>query len=278
MKTIIVPTDFSAVSANAARYAAAMAEPLHASITLFHAFPIPLAFSEVPVPSQVFDALQKDAEYFMAKAKTNLELVAPSSVKIHTQICPGTFLTGLREICDASPPYAVVMSSHGNAGLEHLLLGSETAATVKHLPWPLIVVPRGAKFKAPKKIALACDFERVSSTVPAGVIKDLVQTFGASLAVVHVHKKAKQDYKEEVIEGATDLQDMLADLHPSYHFLDDSADIAETILHFVEQNEIDLVIGFPKKRGLLEGLFHKSQTKALAQQTLVPFLAFHEHE
>lgn len=275
MKTIIVPTDFSAVSSNAARYAAALANELKATITLFHAFPIPLAFSEVPVPPQVFDSLQKDAEDFMANAKTELESVAPASVQIHTHIRTGTFLTSLRDFCNEVHPYAVVMSSHGNAGLEHLLLGSETGTAVNNLPWPLVVLPRGAKFKAPKKIALACDFEDVLTTIPVNVIKELVTTFNATLYVLHVHKDAKQSYNEKVIDGTSDLRELLAELHPSYHFID-SKDISEAILEFVEKNDIDLLISFPKKRSLLESMFHKSQSKALAKETLVPFLAFHE--
>lgn len=274
MKTIIVPTDFSAVSANAASYAAALAERVHTTITLFHAFPIPLTFSEVPVPPQVVDTLQKDAEELMEKAKQHLQLATQGAININTVIRPGMFLSGLRELCDETEPYAVVMSSHGTAGLEQVLLGSETSATVKHLPWPLIVVPRGAKFRSPKKVALACDFEKVHSSIPAGLVRDLVHNFNANLYVLHVHDR-ERPYKEGVIEGTSDLYEMLADLHPFYEFIE-GKDVTEAILDFVEKNDIDLLIGFPKKRNFLVDLFHKSKSKAIARETPVPFLSLHE--
>ena len=59
MKTIIVPTDFSPVSINAMHYAANMASSIGASIILFHAYQIPVAFSEVPVVSISIEEMKK---------------------------------------------------------------------------------------------------------------------------------------------------------------------------------------------------------------------------
>lgn len=275
MKTIIVPTDFSTVALNATEYAVALAEKLNAKIVLFHAYPLPLAFSEVPVPPQVFNTLQKDAEDFMQQAKTDLEAYSKGSIPIETAIFPGGLLTNLQQYCDKTRPYAIVMSSHGNTGFEKLLLGSETSAAVTHLSWPLIVIPKGAKFKSPENIALACDFEKVSSTVPVAVIKDLVQTFKAKLFVLHVHADEEQPYQQPVMDGASDLQQMLADLHPSYQFLNRS-DIAEAILDFIQKNNIELLIVLPKKYSFLQSLFHKSKSKELAKEAFVPMISFHE--
>lgn len=275
MKTIIVPTDFSALATNAAHYAIALAEKLNAKIVLFHAYPLPVAFSEVPVPPQVFDALQKDAEDFVQQAKADLQSSLKGNVIIDTAVRPGGLLTNLQQYCDEIRPYAVVMSSHGDTGLEKLLLGSETSAAVTHLSWPLLVIPKGAKFKSPEKIALACDFEKVNTTVPVEAIKDIVRAFKAKLFVLHVHKDVKKPYQQPVIDGTSDLQEMLADLHPSYHFFD-RADVAEAILEYTEKNNIELLIVLPKKRNLLESLFHKSKSKELAKEALVPLMAFHE--
>ncbi|PZR25544.1 MAG: hypothetical protein DI535_17820 [Citrobacter freundii] len=273
MKTIIVPTDFTAVSSNAARYAISLAAQLHTSVTLFHSYPIPMALSEVPTPPQVFNALQRDAEEFLENAKKDLGLVTPPNVEIKTDARPGTFLTGLQQLCNELEPEAIVISSHGRAGVEHLVMGSETAASVTHLRWPLIVVPRGAKFKAPQHIAIACDLLKVHSTVPVNMIRKLVETFKADLSVLHVHNK--QSYSEAVIEGTGDLQEMLADLHPSYHFIE-NADVTEAVLDFVDHHNIDLLIAFPKKHNLLQSLFRKSESKIMAKETLVPLMTVHE--
>lgn len=275
MKTIIVPTDFTEVSSNAARYALELAKELKASVTLFHVYPVPLAFSEIPIPPDLFDILREDAEQLLEKAKEDLAQVAPQGIEIYTGSRPGTFLTALGDFCDETAPEAVVMSSHGHEGLEKLLLGSETNTTIKHLKWPVLIVPREAKFKVPKNIALACDFLDVKSTIPADAIRTLVNRFKTKLFVLHIHPDAKEPYSAEVMDGTSDLQEMLTDLHPSYFFVD-SKNVIDSILVFIEKNEIDLLITFPKSRTLLEGLLHKSRSGALARETPIPLLAFHE--
>lgn len=273
MKTIVVPIDFTAVSSNAARYAIALAEHLDTTVTLLHVYPIPMAFSEVPVPPQVFNALQRDAENFLEEARQDLLPFTGGKVNITTYARPGMFLTSLREFCDEVAPEAIVMSSHGLAGFDRLINGSETSASVTHLTWPLIVVPRGARFKSPKNIAIACDLLNVKPTIPLQLIRKLAAIFNAELHVLHVHNR--RSYSDEVIEGTGDLQELLAGLHPSYHFLE-SRDVTEAILSFVEQHEIDMLMAFPKKHNLLESIFHKSQSKMIAKETTVPLMTIHE--
>ena len=49
MKTIIVPTDFSRISLNAANYAAEMASSINADLSLFHVCLLPITtYGEVP--------------------------------------------------------------------------------------------------------------------------------------------------------------------------------------------------------------------------------------
>ncbi len=273
MNTILVPTDFTAVANHAAQYALALVAHLNMSVTLFHAYPIPTSFSDVPVPPEVFKELQKNAEEFLEKTKRELAPATPDNVVIYTHARPGMFLTALNEYCRETDPAAIVMSSHGRVGMERIIMGSETSAGVTRLAWPLIVVPRGAKFQEPKNIAIACDLLKVQSTVPVSMIRNLVQTFNSKLFILHVHNK--KTYSEEVIEGTSDLQEMLSDLHPSYHFIE-GKDVTETILEFVANTGIDLLVAFPKKHNLLSGLFNKSQSKLMAKETIVPFMAVHE--
>jgi nucleotide-binding universal stress UspA family protein len=70
------------------------------------------------------------------------------------------------------------------------------------------------------------------------------------------------------------LQEILAPLKPQYHLIT-GENIDESIISFVEKNNIDLLITLPKKRGLLEKLAHKSISKQLVLHTHVPVMAMH---
>ena len=60
MKTIIVPTDFSEISNNAAFYAAEMANAIKADILLSHIVSLPMAMSEVSIPPETIDLMMND--------------------------------------------------------------------------------------------------------------------------------------------------------------------------------------------------------------------------
>jgi nucleotide-binding universal stress UspA family protein len=275
MKIIIAPTDFSELSLNAVNYAADMAFSIHASLALLHVCQIPMNFSEVPVPAETLTTLIKDAEKRIEKLRDDIINKTDGKIRIYTEIKTGFVVPQLQEYCTALKPYAVVMSAQGAGAVERFLFGSNTVSAMKHLAWPLIVVPSEAKFSSIKKIGLACDMKNVMETAPVEEIKALAKEFNASLHVIHVNTGDDIKYGPEIIDQSGLLQEMLDELHPSYHFLDE-IDIEEGLSAFAENNKLDLLIVVPKKHNVISKLFHKSHTKQLVMHTHVPVMAVHE--
>ena len=71
--------------------------------------------------------------------------------------------------------------------------------------------------------------------------------------------------------GAISFQNQLDKFHPQLHFVT-SQNIENGILEFAKENETDLLIVIPKKHGLLESLFHKSQSKTFILHPHIPML------
>jgi nucleotide-binding universal stress UspA family protein len=275
MKTIIAPTDFSPVSLNAVHYAADMATAVNASLTLLHVSQVPMAFSEVPYPSENLEELSKIAEKKIEQLKKEIAESKGEKLKIYTELRTGVIIAEIEDTCEKLQPYAVVMGTQGAGALERLFFGSNTLAATKKLEWPLVVVPREAKFKAIKKIGLACDLKKVVETSPVDVIKAIVKEFHSELHVIHVNMEGERRYGPEIIEESGMLQEMLDELHPRYHFLNNT-DVDEGLSDFAERNQLDLLIVIPKKHTLISKLFHKSHTKQMVLHTHVPVMAVHE--
>jgi nucleotide-binding universal stress UspA family protein len=275
MKLIVAPTDFSDFSLNAVNYAADLAASTHASLSIVHSCPLPTAFTEVPLPSETLTRLREDAEKQMQILKEKMRARTGGSIRLYTEIWDGMVIPPLRDYCEQVKPYAVVMSTQGAGAVERFLFGSNTIAAMKHLPWPLIVVPPDAAFKTIKKIGLACDMKNVVKTAPVGEIKLLVKEFGAELLVIHVNAEDEQSYDEDIINESGLLQEMIDELHPSYHFLNNTG-IEEGLSDFAEKHKLDLLLVVPKKHNLISRIFHKSQAKKLVLHTNVPVMAVHE--
>src|SRR4029078_7804587 len=99
-------------------------------------------------------------------------------IKINTEVkTASTVVTEIEDYCDDKKPYAVVMGTQGSTALERIFLGSNTIGAMKHLPWPLIIVPPEAKFIGIKKIGLACDLKKVDDSIPVKEIRLLTKEF-----------------------------------------------------------------------------------------------------
>lgn len=275
MKTIIIPTDFSPVATNALYYGIDMAKAIDSSVMLVHIYNIPIAFSEVPVLLISVEELKNAAETRLADLKKEVELISPGKITVLTETRMGNIVDELENICSEVKPFAVVMGSSGASGIEKVLFGSTTLSVIKHLTWPVIVVPPGKGFgKGIKKIGLASDFTNVVNTTPAPFIKELVKELNAELHVLNVdyHNRHFDDSKRE---ESRDLHDMLEPVNPEYHFIENKS-IEDGITEFAGKNDLDLLITLPKKHSLLEGIFKTSASRQIVFQSHIPVLCLHE--
>jgi nucleotide-binding universal stress UspA family protein len=275
MKTIITLTDFSSISFNAVNYAADMANAIKADLSVLHVCQIPMSFSELPYPADDTAILFKEDEEKISQLKEDLVQKNGGKIKINTEVRYGTVVTEMENYCAGLKPYAVVMGTQGSSEVERALFGSNTIYAMKHLSWPLIIVPPEAKYKNIKTIGLACDLKKVSNTTPIEEIKSLMKEFNAELHVLHVNREDEKIYRVETLEESHSLQKMLEEFHPVYHFLNNS-NIEEGLGKFAEKNNLDMLMIVPKRHNIFDKLLHKSHSKKLVLRTHVPIMAIHE--
>ena len=274
MKTLIVPTDFSPVSINAMNYAADMALSIDASLLLLNVYQIPVTFTEVPVVNISLEEIKKISEEKVAELKKGLEHITSGKLKIYAESRLGEVTDEIEEVCKKINPFAVVMGTKGAGGLERLFLGSNTLTAIRHLTYPVIVVPPGAVFNGIKKIGFACDLNEVVETSPSDKIHEVCAMFNATLHVLNVDFKNKH-FLPETPEESLLLHTLLEDLDPVYQYIEHQ-DVVEGINEFAEKQAIDLVITIPKKHKLLSGLFQKSHTRELVFESHIPIMCIHE--
>lgn len=270
MKNIIVATDFSDVSLNAAKYAADMARQINAKLLLLHINEIVIPYGEVAL---MIGPDNKKAELEMDHFRNKLSTLESEELLIEKEVRMGIFIDELKNVCESVMPYAVVMGSVGLSAGERLLFGSHAILAMNHLSWPLITVPPDVTFSNINKIALACDFKDVVDTVPVDEIKTIVHDFKAELHVINTGKK--NFFDEELIFQSGLFQEMMIDPKPLYHFIK-SPDVDEGILELAEKLKIDLLIVLPKRHGLMGKLIHRSQSKQFVLHSHVPVMAIHQ--
>lgn len=260
MKTIVVPTDFSAAAEHATVYAAHLAKAMNASVLLLHVYQLPIAMNDFPAMMVSAEELKRNADNGLNRIKDNAMKRAPG-VPFESETRMGDVVDQINELCESRDVVALVTGTKDMGGFERILMGNTTLSIVKNSAYPVFSVPEGAVNKVPAKIALAVDFLNVDE-IPVEKITTFTQQLGAELHLIHVEEDGKEHSADVLPAG---LQTA------TYHSLKEE-DVAEGIQHFVTKENIDLVIVLPHRHNLYERLFFKGHTQDIIQAAPVPVL------
>lgn len=268
MKTILVPTDFSKPANNAALYAIHLAEEIKAKVLLYHVYDFPIGIAgDVAVPLSTPDELQKASDALLKKTAKRLQKI--SSIKIEYKAKMGSVIDKIIEEEDKAS--YIVMGMQGAGKLTELLVGSVTTSLMKKTKKPVFVIPEKAKYKQPRKIVLATDYEPTVNINSLKSLKSLARLFHSDILLVNVRNKKALITKESTIAENNFESALKGARH--YYYYSDKNNLVEGINEFVKNKKADIVAIITRKYSLLNNLFHKSVSKKLAFHTKLPLLA-----
>jgi nucleotide-binding universal stress UspA family protein len=270
MNTIIVPVDNGEASKNAVIYAAKLAADLGKNIQLINAYQVPISYTEVPLVTLSLAQIEEASKALLENYKNEIIEFTGKDCKIYTESVYGEIENEIKKTIEKIEPYLIIIGTGGRSGLGKLFMGSTSLKIIKETKTPVLIIPPTLKYKRYQKIGLTSDFEDVIEHTSTKVISEIVGKFKANLAVIHV------DYERYHFTASTpmetmNLDNMLTDLKPSYSYIENK-DTIEGIINYVTQNDIDLLVVFPKKHSWFEQIFEKSKTRQLIQAAIKPIL------
>ncbi|MDB5229346.1 MAG: universal stress protein [Chitinophagaceae bacterium] len=274
MITILVPTDFSAVSKNAALYAIGLAKQVNASrIILYHTYQQPIAVDPTMPALQLFNLpeLKETSDRGLEKFKNEVAPFAPGII-LETKNEFALLTNDIADTCESTKADLIVMGITGGDKIDEVLIGSNAVSVAKHSPVPVIIVPANVSFRNIERIVLTSDFSKVSETLPEKKLRNVLGMLKAKLHVVNISDNELSDKQKE---GSHIVESVLSEYNPEFHFVK-HADFVEGINEYVHSNPTDLIITIPKKEKFFEGLFRRHHTKHLAFHTHVPLMVIHE--
>lgn len=282
MKTILVPTDFSATAKNAAIYALGLGRQIGATkVILYNAYQVPVTIDPaMPVMQLVnMDELKGISESGLQNLKNQLSSNIGEGIELETLGEFAVLTTSIDDVCTRKEADLVVMGITGSGGqFEEIFIGSNTVSVVNHTKVPVLIVPATVQYKPVEEILMVCDFKKVEESTPVMPIKNILKDTHAKLLVLNV-SGAKTEQAEETARQKEILDRLLQEYNPEYHFIN-SNDFTEAVNDFSDNNMVDMIITIPKKHGFFESIFRRSHTKQLAFHTHVPLLCIpeeHEH-
>jgi nucleotide-binding universal stress UspA family protein len=275
MNNFIVPIDFSEASKNAARYAAHIANGVaDAHLILYNVFQtLEYGSDSSPLGTDETEDESRKTIVDIALESVRTELTAITGVRISiVSEQSNRFLDSLEAYVLNNDIQFIVMGTTGSTRLGEMLMGGNTLNIVKRRIVPVIIVPPDAISISAKNVLLLTDFKDTQYTVPIHSVKSVLDLFKPRLHIVNVDQDHYIQITEEYKAERAKLEASLAAYSPDFYFIR-LFDFMDAINQFVADNNIDLILTFPRKHSFLSNVFKTTNTVKLAYHSHVPIVA-----
>lgn len=263
MQSIIVATDFSSTADNAVRYAIEAIKASSGKIILFHLYKISTATANSLISTQMLDEMRQSKKASFEQYASNLAVENNIEIEIIVRI--GDFLEEIEEVATENKSTLLVMGMPQKS-FEQDLLGNTTTASIYKLKFPILAIPESAQFTGIRKILFACDLTRGVHGTVLEKVKEYAQMFNAVVQVFYVGKAIKN------LETEGNINKSLEGVAFSYKNVN-SDSVIKAIQQEANDFGADLLIMTPHKYGFWSSIIHRSKTRAMASNGIIPLLS-----
>lgn len=280
MKNILVPTDFSANSSKALRFALQTAISNNSTVHIIHQTSVlelapDSAFTGLYMPSQSDQVhyLNIELDKFVRKSLRPFKGKIDEN-RVKSEIVPGV---GTSDILIAAVKNTkadiIIMGTTGASGLKRLFIGSVAAQVIEKSPVPVIVIPDNFRQKAIKKIGYSSDLAHMEDELKA--LLPVAKALGAEIEIFHIQPtfpttKAFIAFNEE--RDIENLKKKLKLESLPYRLIKtkDDNDFFGGISKYRKVAKPDMICTVTHKRSWVEKILDPSKSKAIAYHNEVP--------
>lgn len=272
INSILVPVDFSNVSANAFRYALRLADHLDASIDLLHV----VAASDgslisITTTAQLVTIGEEKLLNFFKQGIMAVSGQLDHVPAVRSFVKKGNLRPTIRQHVGAEKNDLIVMGTHAE-NMEQVddIFGTNTSQLVSRAPCPVLAIPEGFAYRPLRSICYATDLSHIDA-FHAGHLLKALRVFRPRLDFVHVktEKAQKTNFNMDLLREVFDRPD--SGLDTRFHILEDN-DVAEKLFVYAEETEADLVVMHRPHHGWLSRMFSTSNTREAVLDATVPLL------
>ncbi|MEO8067862.1 MAG: universal stress protein [Flavobacteriales bacterium] len=270
MSSILLLTDLSDASLNAAAYGVRLFGREGNRFTLLHSYMVPVEADPLMMNAapEMEEVETESIHAFADKLRQHLSM---PDLPLEPEMVVGT-LPGAIGILNKDQTFdAVVMGAGSTTGADEWLFGSDVGGVIKGVRVPVIVVPERATFAGVKHVLLANDG---GDLVPSAfqLLLDLSHRDQGKVTVVRVEDPATPSTS---VNPDPVFHALFGDL-PHTFLTVQGKEIAETIDREAVANSADMVALLHRHLAPVQSWFHRSTAKQLALHTHVPLLVLHQ--
>lgn len=278
MKQILFPTDFSEAANVAFVYALNFADALGAEVIILNVYDLPIVETP-PLPEstkEIFDVVEANKAESFKEELVKLNQLAKekglSNVKLNSELLYGDLVYNINKVTKEQGAGLVVMGTTGATGAKEVFLGSNAASVISNVNIPVLAIPATADFDGKVSSIVFTTQYQEKDTDAFNKTLDIARSLKAKVYCLYI--KTPDDPTN--IEERINEWKILYKGNDVSFFNIDGDHVEQTIIDFVENQKVDILVMLKHKRSFFESLFHRSLTKKMAYHTKVPLMVYHE--
>ncbi len=275
---ILLPTDFSKNSWNAISYAMELFKNIKCNFFILHTYTPSFYRMDYMLGGPLFSAIpDSNVDISLAGLEKTLEDVkkAYKNPKHSYGIISAfnTLTDEINEVTIQKEIDMVVMGTQGATGAKEIFLGTNTVYVLRKALTPVLVIPENYTYKKVEKILLPSDYWTKYKENELSTAILMVKMNQAKLIVLHV--KEEYDLTVSQLENKKSLDRILDGLPITYTELKGGL-MPGTILDYVQNNDIDLLMMMNRKHSFVERLLWRQNVDQIGFHVKIPFLVMRD--
>lgn len=273
MRTILVPTDFSLVAANAYQFAQELAQREGAELRVVHIYHPTVdaanPYLNIPTPD-LADLKEKYLRQFIEK----YQVVTPEGTPLLEQPVRQDLQIGIPvdELLRLSREAdLMVMGTKGENNVLRRLFGSVCTQVARRANCPVWLIPPEGRWSEIKQVLFATDYDERDEALLRRMLQQPHIRDAHQIHLVHLMRSDSDHYQvaDVRLEPVFSEADQAIDLVKAHVTC---ADLWQGLQEYAEDHQIDLMVMGTDRRSFLDQLFHRSFTKEMILKAKVPLL------
>ncbi|MEP6260491.1 MAG: universal stress protein [Gillisia sp.] len=277
LSKILLLTDFSEVSENAAMYALQIAEIIKVEVHILHVVNTPVVWNKLPLEKE---KLYPETREEISDAKVKLKELARKfenkGIITHPLIEFNLGAESIATYMKFDGIELIIMGSHGSKGIMDFSLGSNTQKILRTITKPILVVKNPPPREEIKRIGFASTFEEKQKNAFNKVV-NLANLLKANVELLFINTPYNFRETQEIDIVIADFCEGDIENICRKHTINANNE-TRGIKYFMQENEIDIFsIATGTKSGLAQ-FFVPSLTEVIINHLEVPVLSIHQKE
>ncbi len=284
-RKILVPIDISNFSFNACEYAFGLAERTDAEVKLLYVYSDPSLNGPVKHTTSWQKHERIEAAEAYKKAQSNLVNFGQelrkhigeeklNKVKMHYALLRGRPEIVITALCKRYKPDLIIMGPKRKEERKGTFNGSVTTRVIEHTNYPVLTVPKSAKYQGLELINVmyATDFNESDNT-SLNRLLEIVSPFKTKIHCIHI------DIENDPLKQGK-VEELNLQLKKDYSKYDIQCKLIESTNQikgfedFISKNDIALISFSSPRRNVFYKIFHPNKLKKMVSTSKIPMLVF----